>query len=136
MDQVCPWIQVPYRPSTARPTDPAQLGPGMYACVEGFRFTWPSEQLTEECACIHGLIQRLRGLAQIAHVNPGDPVERWLQAADPKTVLRLGAIVDALEKLDAQRDEGLKSAIEAELRLTIERFRQSDLLTRGDRQQP
>ncbi|MDQ6773747.1 MAG: hypothetical protein M3024_12295 [Candidatus Dormibacteraeota bacterium] len=131
MSQVCPWVQVLYRPITANPTDPAQLGPGMYVCIDGFRIDWPADKLAEWQACIVGLMERLRGLEQIAHIGPGDPVEQWLERGDPEAAFRLGAMVDALETLHPERDRGLKAAVEAEIRVTIERFRQTDLLTKA-----
>jgi hypothetical protein len=135
MAEVCPWVQVLYRPSTALPTDPAQLGPGRYVCIDAFRIVWPADKLAETRACILALIGRLQGLEEIAHVGPGDPVERWLEAGDPESAFRLGALVDAHEKLHSERDRGLKAAVETEIKGLVERFRQTDLLTKAGSKQ-
>jgi hypothetical protein len=101
----------------------------MYVCIDGFRVVWPLEKLEEERECWLKFSERLR-LVEIAHVNPGDPVESWIENADRQTLIRLASIVDALETVDGEKDRDLKSAMETEVALMVERFRQSDLLTK------
>lgn len=133
MDEVCLWAQVLYRPGDANPANPGPAldGPGMNVCIDGYRVIEPVRLQEEWRACLAEFAERLRRFEEIARINPGDPVERWLEGLDPVEGYKLVGMVETLGQLDPQRDEVLQSAIENELRGFVERLRQSDLMARA-----
>jgi hypothetical protein len=112
--QHCMNLQVLYRtPNGAY--GPPFLGPSAWVCVSGYEIEWPKDKLEEWRRCIARLRELLERYVKIAHVGPGDPVEHWLEHLEGEEAVRVEAMIEALEKLDAKADERIVEAIRAEL---------------------
>ena len=108
----CLWVQVLYRgPNDAG--NPPRYGPAMWVCLAGSEIDWPLWKLLEWEACLASFWERLRRYVEVAHVNPGDPVE-WLATLPGEEAVRLHAEVQALEKLDVQAQPELAKALRAD----------------------
>jgi hypothetical protein len=113
-DEVCLWVEVLYRyPNEAGA--PFHHGPSMCVCVKGWDITWPAAKLKETNACLAKLYERLRRYVEVAHVGPGDPVERWLERASGDEAVRVSTLLETLETLDPEAEPELAEAVRAEL---------------------
>jgi hypothetical protein len=109
----CLTIQVLYRgPNDAN--NPAHVGPFMSVCLAGSEIDWPAKKVAESERCMADLWARLGRLIEIAHVQPGDPVE-WLGSLPSEESIRLQAEVNTLEQLDVTAQPALAKAIRADL---------------------
>jgi hypothetical protein len=110
----CAWVQVLYRGPTEAGA-PAHYGPVMSVCLSGAEVRWPGKKLDEEKHCLRVFFDVLRRYVDVAHVNPGDPVEQWLARIRGDDAVRLRAELDTLQELDPKVDRELAEAIKAEL---------------------
>jgi hypothetical protein len=113
-DQTCLWVQVLYR----HPQDagaPFHYGPATSVCVKGWGVTWPGKKLKETQDCLARFYELLHKYVEVAHVGPGDPVERWLEQLEGDDAMRVKALVETLEELAANAEPELAEAIKAEL---------------------
>jgi hypothetical protein len=109
----CLQIQVLYR-GPADQYNPAQFGPSMYVCLSGSKIEWPADKVKAWEDCLAALWGKLRQYAELAHVNPGDPVE-FLASLPAALAIRLQAGVETLEHLDASAQPQLAKAIKDEV---------------------
>jgi hypothetical protein len=109
----CLFVQVLFRGPTDQ-NNPAHYGPSTYVCLAGSRIEWPSEKVAQWEACLAALWAKLRSYVEIAHVNPGDPVE-WLASLPGDVAVRLQAGVETLEHLDAAAQPELAKAIKEDV---------------------
>jgi hypothetical protein len=105
----CLLVQVLYR-GPADQYKPAHLGPCMYVCLAGSGIEWPADKLKAWEACLAALWGKLTRYLELAHVNPGDPVE-FLASLPGEVAIRLQAGVETLEHLDAAAQPQLAKAI-------------------------
>jgi hypothetical protein len=82
--------------------------------LAGSEVDWPADKVAEWEACEAALWSRLRGLVEIAHVNPGDPVE-WLATLPGEEAVRLQAGLETLEHLDAAAQPALAKGIKNDI---------------------
>ncbi len=109
----CLSLQVLYRgPNDAN--NPARYGPLATVCLAGSEIEWPAKKVAEWEACLAAFWARLRGLVEIAHVNPGDPVE-WLATLPGEEAVRLHAGLATLELLDAEAQPALAKGIKSDI---------------------
>jgi hypothetical protein len=112
--EVCLWVQVLYRgPSEAGA--PAHYGPAMGVCLSGAEVIWPAYKLEEEKRCLAAFFDLLRRYVEVAHVNPGDPVEKWLARLRGEEAVRMKAELETLQKIDPKANRELADAIKADL---------------------
>jgi hypothetical protein len=117
-DESCLWVQVLYRyPNEAGA--PFHYGPSMSVCVKGWEITWPATKVKETNACLARLYDLLRRYVEIAHVGPGDPVERWLERLEGDEAVRVRAMVETLGDLDPEADRELVDAVKEELTASV-----------------
>jgi hypothetical protein len=105
----CFTVQVLYR----GPNDqfsPPHHGPSMYVCLSGSAIEWPEDKLKAERECLAAFWEKIRHYVQVAHVNPGDPVE-WLSRFRGEEVIQLKAQVEVLERLNEKTQPMLAAAI-------------------------
>jgi hypothetical protein len=110
----CLNLRVLYRtPSGAG--SPPLLGPSAWVCLSGYEIEWPKDKVEEWKRCMDHLREILERYVKLAHVGPGDPVEHWLEHLEGDESVRVGAMIEALETLDATADERIVEAIRSEL---------------------
>jgi hypothetical protein len=105
----CVQVQVLYR-GPADQYKPAHYGPSMYVCLSGSKIEWPADKVKAWESCLAALWAKLRQYVELAHVNPGDPVE-FLAGLPPALATRLQAGVETLEHLDGAAQPRLAKAI-------------------------
>jgi hypothetical protein len=103
------WVQVLYT-DESEPGQPLHQGPSKAVWLSGSYYEWPEPLLEEERRCLSGFWKFLRQYVEIAHVNPGDPVE-FLQELPEQVLIELQGAVDMLEKIDAKRQPALADAL-------------------------
>jgi hypothetical protein len=106
----CLWAQVLYRGNSEKYV-PAHLGPSMEVCLAGSDIEWPAYLIQEEEACLARLWDLLKRYVEIAHVNPGDPVE-FLGGLPIEELIQLQAAVQTLENINAQEQPALASGLQ------------------------
>jgi hypothetical protein len=114
MDSQCASITVLYRFLNEQ-FAPFHTGPSLTVCLDGSSIAWPPDKVKAANECLARFRDIIRKYVQIAHVGPGDPVERWLQETVGDDVVKVQALVETLEQLDRQADGPLFEAVRAEL---------------------
>ena len=109
----CVSLQVLYRGPHDQ-NNPARYGPFARVCLAGSEIEWPAFLLSEWEACLHGFWKVIRSYVQIAHVNPGDPVE-FLAGFPVEEALILKGEIEILERLNVESQPALAKAIEADV---------------------
>jgi hypothetical protein len=85
-------------------------GPIVRVCVSGSVIQWPAHLVKEEASCLRHLWDVLKRYAEVAHVNPGDPVQ-FLSAFPASELRRLEASAQALEQIDEKEQPALSQAL-------------------------
>ena len=85
-------------------------GPSIRVCVSGSVIQWPAHLIKEEASCLRHVWDVLKRYAEIAHVNPGDPVQ-FLGAFPVAELRRLEASAQTLERIDTQEQPALAQAL-------------------------
>ena len=85
-------------------------GPFIQVCVSGSVIQWPAHLIKEEAACLRHVWDVLKRYAEVAHVNPGDPVQ-FLAAFPVAELRRLEASAQTLERLDEKEQPALAQAL-------------------------
>lgn len=113
-DEVCLWVQVLYRyPNEAGA--PFHYGPARWVCVDGWDVTWPAAKIKETQACLARFYELLHRYVEVAHVGPGDPVERWLERVRGDDAVKVKALLEALEEIDPKTEPELAEGARHEL---------------------
>jgi hypothetical protein len=103
------WVQVLYR-NAREPGLPLHQGPSTAVWLSGSDYEWPEPLLEEERKCLSGFWKFLRQYVEIAHVNPGDPVE-FLKELPDQVLVELRGAAEMLEKIDAKKQPALADAL-------------------------
>jgi hypothetical protein len=85
-------------------------GPFIQVCVSGSVIQWPAHLVKEEAACLRHVWDVVKRYAEIAHVNPGDPVQ-FLTAFPVAELRQLEASAQTLERLDEKEQPALAQAL-------------------------
>ena len=124
MDKTCVYAQVLYTTyNDIAHGKPMKYGPAMTVCLSGAEILWPQEKLDAERRCLQHLWEIIHKYVLSKHVNPGDPVERWLARVHGDDAVRLKGVAEALEQMDAAANPKLVEAARAELSAVFERLR-------------
>jgi hypothetical protein len=113
-EQECFWVQALYR-TPAEAGAPAHHGPTMLVCLSGSELTWPAQKLKEEKECLDRFRDLLSRYIEVAHVDPWDPIERWVRSLQGDDAVRVRAQLNALEHLDPTSEKELFEAIRSDL---------------------
>lgn len=85
-------------------------GPTVKVCVSGSLIEWPAHLIKDEASCLRHVWDVLQRYAEVAKVNPGDPVQ--FLAGFPASELRqLAASAQALDRIDDREQPALAETL-------------------------
>jgi len=103
-------------------SEPAHLGPSRAVSLSGVALHWSAAKLEDERRCWNDLKNYLRRFVKVAHVGPGDPVERALeQVQDPEDMAML-ASARVVAELDQNADADLIEEYSRAVSALVNRF--------------